>query len=62
MQEERKECLIEPTKDGTTHTLSSLMISLKNNKDIKIISKQISKIIDKTKELKKYFIFNLVFR
>ena len=50
MQEERKECLIEQTKDGTIHTLFSLMILLKKNKDIKIISKLIFKITDKMKE------------
>jgi len=53
MDVDKKECFKEQTKDGMDHILSSQMILLNNNKDIKIISRQIYKITDKMSDYKK---------
>lgn len=47
--EDKKECLIEQTRDGITHTPSSQMNSLKKNKDTEITMKLIFKTIEKIK-------------
>lgn len=51
--EEREECSKGQTKDGITLTPSSLMILLKNNKDIATISKLICKTIEKMREFRR---------
>lgn len=50
---DKKECLIDRTKDGIVLILSSPMILPNKNKDIEIISRLIFKITDKIKDLKK---------